>query len=653
MFNSNSSKASKGQIWGLALVILALQIGLGATLTYINLRTEDIPGRRIERVLAAEAPSESYEFLPDSAFSETQIPREECCATAPVIYRSFLREDEAAARDLAVLIVSAHDNALLYVDGALVSGLGRAGRPPAVTSRRPQLMRIPASLAHPGARIDIVVQRAVGFAHLRPFYIAEYDRLYPSYLMLRLLRSDVPYANAVIAAFVAFFCFCAAPLFGARALLFSLGALSLAWCGQYVGAMLTQAPWGANANNGVYFVSFLASLVCAFWFFVEWTSLFAQQRMQKTTVWSFFVDPWNGRDRRRLFIASATLIAGGGGIIAWRLSFDSMIGAQEVNRALLGIGLVVVALCAIRVGAFYLRNGLRYPIEASAFLFTLVAAVADMSMVRFMGSYGVFLDVAIVSFPLALLISLAVRARGVFEAATASAATLNSLVADREREIVRSHEEIRRNERAAMLLDERSRIMRDMHDGIGGQLLGIILQARARKLSDEALVAGLEQSLDDLRLVVDSLEQGEGSLTGALGAFRARIEPRCEAVGVELGWAIEDVGATPNIGPDKTLQIYRILLEACTNALKHGRPKRIDVSLRRQQDLIEIALADDGEGFDVSAPPAGRGLANMDTRARRIGAVLSIESNGAGARISLQLPALNSETVERGEARTP
>jgi signal transduction histidine kinase len=131
-----------------------------------------------------------------------------------------------------------------------------------------------------------------------------------------------------------------------------------------------------------------------------------------------------------------------------------------------------------------------------------------------------------------LLLSLAARARGVFEAATATAEKLNVLVAERERVIVANMEEIRRNERAAMLLEERSRIMRDMHDGIGGQLLGLILQARSRKLSDEKLVSGLEQSLDDLRLVVDSLEQGEGSLTGALGAFRARIEPRCEAAGV-------------------------------------------------------------------------------------------------------------------------
>ncbi len=629
---------SLSQSWGLAIFILALQIALGGALSYVNLRAEDIPGRRVAQVLVAY-PGQYYAFLPDTAFQATEIPREECCSTDPVIYRTFLSAAESELADPAVLIVSAHDNALLYVDGVLIAGQGRADGAPAVTRRQPQLMRIPASLAGTGARVDIVVQRAVGFAHLRPFFIADYDRLYPSSLTLRLLRADLPFANAIIAAFVAIFCFCAAPLFGARALLFSLGALALAWSGQYVGASLGQAPWGANANNGVYFVSFLATLACVFWFFVEWTSVLAQRETRKGRWHSILTAPWDGRSRRTLALAVAGTTALGGSLIAWRLSFDPMVGAQQINVILLLSGLLIVALCVIRIAAFYAREGVRYPIECAAFIFVLVAAIADMSMVRFLRTYGVILDVAIAAFPLALLLSLAARARGIFAAATATAEKLNRMVDAREREILRNMDEIQRNERVALLLEERSRIMRDMHDGIGGQLLGLILQARSRKLSEEALIGGLEQSLDDLRMVVDSLEQGEGSLTGALGAFRARIEPRCEAAGVALEWAIDDVGATPHVGPDKTLQIYRILSEACTNALKHGATKRITVSMQRRDALIEIALADDGGGFDAAASPHGRGLANMRARAHRIGAALELQSNAMGTRVALTLSA--------------
>jgi signal transduction histidine kinase len=180
--------------------------------------------------------------------------------------------------------------------------------------------------------------------------------------------------------------------------------------------------------------------------------------------------------------------------------------------------------------------------------------------------------------------------------------------------------------------------MRDMHDGIGGQLLGLVMRARANRLTGPALVHGLEESLDDLRLMVGSLEQSDGSLATALGAYRARIEPRCEAAGATLVWQIEDVGETPGFGPDRTLQVYRILQEACTNALKHGHPNRIAVTLRRGRDGgVLLSLEDNGPGFDPAAASAGRGLANMRHRAARIGADLVIESGPGGTRIVLEM----------------
>lgn len=638
MFDARTPPPSSRLTWALALLIIVLQLTLSAGLIYINWRTEDIPGRRVDAPLAALSPTQSYAPLPDSAFSVTSIPREECCATNAIIYRTYLTESEAVLPYPAVLVISAHDNALLYVDGRLVAGLGRAEGPPAIMGRRPQLLRIPQGTPA-GATLDIVVQRAVGFGHLRPLHVGDYDQLYPSYLMLRLLRSDLPFANAIVGLFVALFCFCAAPLFGARALLFSLGALGLAWVGQHVQLLLTEPPWGANANNGLYLVSFLATLLCMLWFFVEWTSTLAPPRHPRHPLLALALDPWGPHARRRLAIAVAAIIAAATLFITWRLSFDPMIGTQQINSAIGRFGLLVLALCLVRIVAFYMRAGFREPIETSAFLFVIVAAGADITMVQFFNIYGVFLGAAVAFFPLALMLSLAARARGVFEAATATADKLNKRVAEREHEILRNQEEIRRNERASMLLEERSRIMRDMHDGIGGQLLGLILQARSRKLSDAALVNGLEQSLDDLRMVVDSLEQGEGSLTGALGAFRARIEPRCEAAGVELDWEIEDVGDTPTIGPDKTLHIYRILSEACTNALKHAAPTHIAVSMRRNGPLVQITLADNGNGFDFASPANGRGLANMRTRAQQLGAALDVQSQAKGTRVTLTLSA--------------
>jgi signal transduction histidine kinase len=616
--------------WPTVLTILLLLAAFCAGLLVINATAENVPGRPVTNVLVASAPG--------APFRPATLPHWECCSTAPLLFRTTLDEATAGAHAPAVLIVSAHDNARLYVDGVLVGGEGPTRGDPTNWSRRPRLIRIPPPMAHVGAVLDIEVQRGVGFGHLRPIYLGEYDELYPSYSALRFLRADMHVATGVIAAFVAAFCFAAGPLLGMRGLMYALGGLAASWALQVIGLSPSDPPWNGTVANGIYFTGYFGTSIFLLWFFIEWTSVFAAPSAQRHKL-GWLTAPWPRALRRKLGLAAIAAMAISPALIALALWHNPAIGSQNVDRVCGFFGLAVIAFCLARVVSYYRRNGFRDPFEASAFIFVLIAAVADIVMVRFFFIYGVSLGAAVMFFPLALLLSLAARARGVFEAATATAEKLNLLVAEREREIVANMEEIRRNERAAMLLEERSRIMRDMHDGIGGQLLGLILQARSRKLSDEALVAGLEQSLDDLRLVVDSLEQGEGSLTGALGAFRARIEPRCEAAGVALDWKIEDVGATPNIGPDKTLQIYRILLEACTNALKHSAPNRIGVALRRDSNQIEIALADDGAGFAAQAAPPGRGLTNIRTRAQQIGAALAIDSSASGTRISLRLVA--------------
>ncbi len=256
---------------------------------------------------------------------------------------------------------------------------------------------------------------------MQPFYVGEYDALYPSYHALTLLRHDLPLFNAAIGAFVAAFCLCAAPLFGARGLMLSLSALGASWVLQHVGLYLTDPPWGAVANNGLYFLGFLGACVCLPWFFIEWTSVFSRPMPKRAPLFAFVLDPWEAPARRRLAIVSLSLLGIGAGLIAWRLSFDPAITSQDINRVIGWMGLFAMAFCLVRIVSFYLRPGTRDPIAASAFVFVVLAAIADISAVRFLKTYGVFLGAAVTFFPLALLLSLAFRARGIFQAATATA----------------------------------------------------------------------------------------------------------------------------------------------------------------------------------------------------------------------------------------
>lgn len=219
-------------------------------------------------------------------------------------------------------------------------------------------------------------------------------------------------------------------------------------------------------------------------------------------------------------------------------------------------------------------------------------------------------------------------------------ATLAGLVATREAEIAKVYAEREAEVRQSALMLERQRIMRDMHDGIGSQLLGLLFQARGRALEPEALTQGLQESLDDLNLVVESLDQSEHGLEQALGAFRARIAPKCEAAGIALEWDVGDLGQTIEPSPARVLQIYRILQEACINAIRHGRPRRILIRSGPNPDGgIDVTVEDDGAGFDVSSPQKrGRGLSNMRKRAAAAGGTLDIDSAPGRTRLTLRLP---------------
>jgi signal transduction histidine kinase len=222
-------------------------------------------------------------------------------------------------------------------------------------------------------------------------------------------------------------------------------------------------------------------------------------------------------------------------------------------------------------------------------------------------------------------------------------ATLAGLVSAREAEIAKVYAEREAEVRRSDLMLERQRIMRDMHDGIGSQLLGLLFQARSKALTPDALSQGLQESLDDLNLVVESLDQSGHGLAEALGAFRARIAPKCESAGITLDWDVDHLDAVGRVGPALVLQVYRILQEACINAIRHGKPKTIRIAAGpdpQAPDCIRIAIEDDGAGFDLSAPKKhGRGLSNMRKRAQAAGGTLDIDSAPGRTRLTLRLPA--------------
>lgn len=220
--------------------------------------------------------------------------------------------------------------------------------------------------------------------------------------------------------------------------------------------------------------------------------------------------------------------------------------------------------------------------------------------------------------------------------------TLEARVAERESQIAANWDRIATLQRAQAATDERQRIMRDLHDGLGSHLFTSLSRAERGALNSDAVIDTLRRSIDELRLAVEALASEEQDFRTVFGNFRFRWEPQLREAGVVPDWRVELPDAVLVIPPHDALQLLHIVQEALTNVLKHARATRVRVALRQQAGQLVVEVEDDGCGGAVTPFAGGRGQANMRTRAERLGAQLDIAAgkHGTHVRLGLKLPAI-------------
>ncbi len=195
-----------------------------------------------------------------------------------------------------------------------------------------------------------------------------------------------------------------------------------------------------------------------------------------------------------------------------------------------------------------------------------------------------------------------------------------------------------RSEAARLVREqERQRLTRDLHDGISGHLVSIIAMSEQPKGDLGSIEKAARGALDDLRLVIYSLDLGDRDLPLALANFRERLMPQLQRAGITLDWATADMPDVSGVTPGNALVVLRILQEAITNAIKHGPATTITVRAAPTPDgQVAISVANDGRAF---APGSGGfGLANMRRRARQLNGGLEIKSHDRGVVLTLRLP---------------
>jgi signal transduction histidine kinase len=220
-------------------------------------------------------------------------------------------------------------------------------------------------------------------------------------------------------------------------------------------------------------------------------------------------------------------------------------------------------------------------------------------------------------------------------------ARLAQELADQKQELSRLHALERSTHIAKAAAVERSRIMQDMHDGLGSQLVSSLAMARAGELSSTQTYELLRSCIDDLRLAIDTSQYDEDSLPLAMGNLRFRMQPRLKAAGITLHWKTQTLSNPLALGPQLQLPVLRIIQECLTNALKHANAQTITLEATNTDTQFMLTIQDDGGGFDVQAAKeqaSGKGLNGLEKRARVLGGTLRVESSPQGTRVELQVP---------------
>jgi len=188
---------------------------------------------------------------------------------------------------------------------------------------------------------------------------------------------------------------------------------------------------------------------------------------------------------------------------------------------------------------------------------------------------------------------------------------------------------------------ERTRIAQELHDGIGGQLAAIQMHCSAQenRLDTDLtnILQMLKQASKEIRetahnLMPEAIKQF--SLEEALFLYCQNINKSNN-----LKLQLQILTPIPILPPQQRLNIYRIAQETIQNIIKHAHAKNAIIQISHQHKKLNLALEDDGRGFNINETKKGLGLNNIEVRIKTLNGILAIDSQkGKGTTINIEIP---------------
>ncbi len=195
--------------------------------------------------------------------------------------------------------------------------------------------------------------------------------------------------------------------------------------------------------------------------------------------------------------------------------------------------------------------------------------------------------------------------------------------------------------------NEKKRISQEMHDGILGRLFGTRLSLDSLNFSEgkDAIqsrsnyINELKTIEDDIRKISHDLNTDFVAGSGFMDILSELIEKQTTAYQLKYTFDYTDDISWESVSNKDKINIYRIIQESMQNIYKHAEATEVKISIATKNNVILLAIVDDGKGFDVNKSKKGIGLKNINARVKDLDGTVSFESEiNNGTTINIQIP---------------
>ncbi len=311
--------------------------------------------------------------------------------------------------------------------------------------------------------------------------------------------------------------------------------------------------------------------------------------------------------------------------------------AMTLTYATLGLTALVFAVLVVVKSAR--GASMSHKIMAISLLFNALVGLRDLYVFRISPVYGsnTWLRYSSVLFGLTLGYIVLARFRTASAQVRDSLENLANEVKKKELELAQAYAGAERAARQQERSAERTRILRDMHDGVGAHISTAIRQLQSGKASDEEVLHTMRDSLDQLKMSIDAMNLPPGDVTALLANLRYRLEPRFKASDVDLQWDVDWIPPLVRLDDRAMRHLQFMVYEALSNVLQHAHAKTLLIEATPVLPFARIRVIDNGRGFDVTQP-SRRGIRTMRDRATAVGATISFHSSPGHTVVEILIP---------------